>query len=125
MSAALARRWEARLRREGLPPEPRPLTRTNTYNTRYSQLGRSFVSLDVIREMTAASLGDAPITRYWALFAQAAHDLPASWGRRKRFLVAFGEVGIVRVVCREQGTRPDDAHLWLRQFAVWRAVNGC
>jgi hypothetical protein len=85
----------------------------------------SVVSLDVIREVAAASLGDAPVARYWALFAQAAHELPARWGRRKRFLVAFGEVGIVRVVCRDQGARPDDAHLWLRQFAAWRLVNGC
>lgn len=122
----LQRTWELRLRRAGMPAEIRPLTRR--FPSQAGDRRGSVVSLAVIREVAAAdALWDAPAARHWARFAQAANDLPASWGRRKRWLLAYGECGTVIGASRAVGLKSDGSmvYRWLREFAAWRLVNGC
>lgn len=141
--AELQRTWEGKLRSEGMPAEVRPLTSRHPGNTGdergsvrsltqgkrgiYGSWGGGNACLAEIQ--AAEVLADEPIARRWARFSQAAHDLPESWGKRKAWLLAYGEIGTLRGACRavgivreQPGAQP---YKWLRQFAAWRLVNGC
>ncbi len=127
----LKRTWEAKLRSEGMPPEVKPLTSRHPgaagdFRGAVFPLKAWHIPTGVLREVQAVEvLADNPLAIHWARFSQAAYDLPRSWGRRRTWLIAFGEMAQVRPVCRKLGVRPDDAYRWLREFAAWRLVNGC
>lgn len=112
----LERQWERRLRREGMPAEPRLLTAR-----RPGQAGDprgAVVSLSVVREVAAAEVV-APLDGFRA----ATWRLPNC--DLRRFLLVYADLGYVRPAARRVGIHWTTAYEWLKEFARWREENGC
>ena len=121
--SAIERRWERRLRREGLPDEIRPLTasserdglRVVPLRVRFSRLGADGDEIAALDDWWAASAANfaafgtpTPTVNtatavFWRRFSAAVWSLdPRRWSaRERRFLCAVSETGNVEAARRQ------------------------
>jgi hypothetical protein len=120
--ARLQARWDARLTREGMPPEIRLLTASSTRD------GLRVVSIDLYGEGFAVqinfhtfgaptSLSDLPESRQWADFGADVMALGRALGSAKRrFLRALADVGCVARASVAAGVPEKSGRRWFKRY---------
>lgn len=141
--SALEQKWEAKLTREGMPAEIRPLTSSSdrdglkivpetskyTYSSDDDRHQGDDWALNENLETFGreTSMADHPTAVFWRQFGQAIHLLPADFSKRDhQFLEALADSGNVNAVrLTFKGMSEPTAYRILKRFAAWRKANKC
>lgn len=86
-SAALTAKWEARLRSEGMPPDPITSDRQ---------------SMSEPHDRTTDGLSTSSTYQYWTQMTHAVHALPRNY-KGRAFLVSYVECGFLVKACADVG----------------------
>ena len=113
LNSKLIAKWEAKLAREGMPPEP-VVPRRN----------RGVVMEDSVQEGDSLAHGDR--LEYWTDMTHAVNALPINYPKRdRRFLLAYVETGYLTLTCRGMGIGRRVGRTILKRFVAYQANQPC